>query len=134
MMRQFVFDTNIISYQFNEHSFARKYEKYFFGTTVCISFMTEAELLRGAYKGKWGPKRLENLRRFIERCQILHSDSKITDLWAKIKEMPGKNVSDGDAWVAATALACNLPLVSHNAKDFRFIPDLNLLTESIEPE
>ena len=134
MMRQFVFDTNIISYQFNEHSFARLYEKYFFGTTVCISFMTEAELLRGAYKGKWGPKRLENLRRFIERCQILHSDSKITDLWAKIKEMPGKNVSDGDAWVAATALACNLPLVSHNAKDFCFIPDLNLLTESIEAE
>jgi len=134
MMRQFVFDTNIISYLLNEHSFLELYEKYFFGTKICISFMTEAELLRGAYKKKWGTRKLENLKQFIARCKILQSNSKIADLWATIKELPGKNVSDGDAWVAATALGYDLPLVSHNAKDFRFIPDLNLLTESIEPD
>jgi tRNA(fMet)-specific endonuclease VapC len=134
MTRKLVFDTNIISYLINGHSFAKLYEKYCFGAVICISFMTEAELLRGAYKGNWGTRKLENLRRFIARCHVLHSDSKVVDTWAQIKNIPGKNISDADAWIAATALVYDLPLVSHNAKDFNFIPTLNLLTElSKEP-
>ena len=119
-------------YLFNGHSFAGLYEKYLFDTIVHISFMTEAELLRGAYKRNWGPKRLENLRLFIEHCQVLHSNPKIGETWARLKNLPGRNISDADAWIAATALACNLPLVSHNVDDFRLIPNLNLLTESLQ--
>lgn len=129
MRQRLLFDTNIISYVINGHSFAKLYEKYFPGTVVCLSFMTEAELLRGAYKRKWGLGKLKNLFRFIERCQVLHSDALIVDMWARIKDLPGKNLSDADAWIAATALVYDLPLVSHNADDFRLIPNLNLLTE-----
>jgi len=129
MTQKFLFDTNIISYVINGHSFAKLYENYFFGTVIYISFVTEAELLRGAYKRKWGPGRLENLRHFIVRCRVLHSNADVVDMWARIKDIPGKNISDADAWIAATALAYDLSLVSHNAKDFQFIPNLNLLTE-----
>ena len=129
MTRELLFDTNVISYVINGHSFAKLYENYFFGTVICISFMTEAELLRGAYKKQWGARRLGNLKRFIERCRVLHSDPKMVDTWAQLKDIPGKNISDADAWIAATALVYNLPLVSHNADDFRFIPNLNVLSE-----
>ena len=132
MMRKFLFDTNVISYLFNGHSFAELYEKYFFDTMACISFMSEAELLRGAYKKNWGQKRLENLRHFIKRYQVLPSNTKIVDAWARLKNLPGQNISDADAWIAATALAYNLPLISHNGDDFRLVPNLNLLTESLQ--
>jgi predicted nucleic acid-binding protein len=34
-----------------------------------------------------------------------------------------------DAWIAATALYLNAPLVTHNAAHFRDVPGLHVITE-----
>jgi len=47
--------------------------------------------------------------------------------WAQLIEMPGRPMPSSDAWIAATALAYKLPLVTHNRKDFEHISDLQLL-------
>jgi predicted nucleic acid-binding protein len=36
----------------------------------------------------------------------------------------GRPISVGDAWIAATALAYNAPLVTHNPDDFLNVPNL----------
>ena len=38
-------------------------------------------------------------------------------------------IDPNDAWIAACALRHQVPLVSHNAKHFREIASLNLITE-----
>jgi len=38
-------------------------------------------------------------------------------------------VSVGDAWIAATALAYSIPLVTHNYSDFKNISGLQIITE-----
>jgi tRNA(fMet)-specific endonuclease VapC len=40
----------------------------------------------------------------------------------------GRTIASQDAWIAATALRHNLPLVTNNAKDFQNIPELKVLT------
>jgi len=37
-----------------------------------------------------------------------------------------------DAWIAATALALDVPLVTHNAVDFEGIEGLEILTERVQ--
>jgi predicted nucleic acid-binding protein len=38
-------------------------------------------------------------------------------------------ITSHDAWVAATALYLDLPLVTHNAAHYRDVPGLRLITE-----
>lgn len=40
-----------------------------------------------------------------------------------------QTIAVDDAWIAATARACDSPLVTHNPKDFRDIEGLEVLTE-----
>jgi predicted nucleic acid-binding protein len=38
-------------------------------------------------------------------------------------------MSEADAWIAATALAFAVPLVTHNPDDFKNVPGLTVITE-----
>jgi predicted nucleic acid-binding protein len=52
--------------------------------------------------------------------------------WAEVMDSADKAglpMGVADAWIAATALTLNSPLVTHNAADFRGIPGLTILTE-----
>jgi tRNA(fMet)-specific endonuclease VapC len=40
----------------------------------------------------------------------------------------GRPIGFADAWIAATALNLNIPLVSHNAKDYEAIDALMVIT------
>jgi predicted nucleic acid-binding protein len=41
----------------------------------------------------------------------------------------GRPIERQDAWIAATALYLDLPLVTHNARHFASVPGLQLITE-----
>ncbi len=55
---------------------------------------------------------------------MLPSDDETCWYWAKVRSMKGYPIADTDAWIAATALRYNIPLVTHNVK--HFIPAQNL--------
>jgi predicted nucleic acid-binding protein len=38
-------------------------------------------------------------------------------------------IDTADAWIAATALALNCPLVTHDAADFAGVPGLKIISE-----
>jgi len=48
--------------------------------------------------------------------------------WARIKSRRGRPIEDDDAWIAATAVRHNTPLVTHNPRHFRNIDGLEILT------
>jgi predicted nucleic acid-binding protein len=61
---------------------------------------------------------------------VLPHDDEINWEWAKIKSTKGRPISDGDAWIAATAICYGAPLVTHNARHFLHLDRLEVLTIS----
>jgi predicted nucleic acid-binding protein len=56
-------------------------------------------------------------------------------MWAAITDQVrrgGWKIQSGDAWIAATALLYNLPLVTHNAADFADVSGLTVISEPDE--
>ena len=42
----------------------------------------------------------------------------------------GREIETADAWIAATALWLECPVVTHNRRDFQGIPDLKVISEA----
>ena len=45
------------------------------------------------------------------------------------RQRAGQSITPNDAWIAACALRHGVPLVTHNAKHFQNIEDLEIITE-----
>jgi predicted nucleic acid-binding protein len=122
-------DTNIVSYIFRHDSRAVPYVKRHLNNRLWfISFMTQGELYRWPIRGQWGEDRRNRLFSYLAKYGVLESNVTICQRWADIMERKGFPIGDADAWIAATAIAYGLPLVTHNVKDFMGIPDLELLS------
>jgi predicted nucleic acid-binding protein len=62
---------------------------------------------------------------------VVFADRNLCRWWAEACERARKNgfvIPAGDAWIAATALALDVPLVTHNVGDYRGIDGLNILS------
>lgn len=72
---------------------------------------------------------LQNLDRFLQRYEVIKLNEAISDKAIELIQV--YSLSHGllipDALIAATAIACNVPLLSKNQRDYRFIQELNLL-------
>lgn len=92
---------------------------------AAISIMTQMELLVGA-QNKVGQNKLD---KFFKQFQIVKIDAAISD--KSVELLRQYRLSHGlliaDSLIAATALALNVPLVSKNQRDYKFIVGLNLL-------
>jgi len=129
-MRILLLDTNIVSYLMNRHTFAELYRHHLEGSAVAISFMTVAELYEGALWANWGQRRQQNLRSFLQGFTVFPSSDDVCREFATVRfARRAQTISSEDAWIAATALAYSVPLVTHNAVDFADIPKLDLITE-----
>jgi tRNA(fMet)-specific endonuclease VapC len=126
-----ILDTNIVSFVMDVRAEAKLYRWHLDGHRLAISFMTIAELYEGAVKDKWGWQRLQMLEMTIQSYIVVDSTSDICRQWGAIRnERRGQPISAQDAWIAATALTCGCPLVTHNPKDFRGIRGLRVITEA----
>ncbi|HLX60144.1 MAG TPA: PIN domain-containing protein [Planctomycetota bacterium] len=125
-----VVDTNIISYVCKKHSIGERYAPYLSDKIWYISFITLAELQFGAKKDKWGIKKLKKLEERLAQTRMLPFHDKIIAEYVRIRvhlESIGRPLQFEDLWIAASACAYDLPLVSHNRKDFQNIPGLKLI-------
>lgn len=127
-------DTNIISYAFKRLPQAAPYNRLLIGREVRVSFTTVAELHRWAEKGTWGSRRRRELRTFLARFPMIPCTTGIPELFAKItveRERAGRPILRDDAWIAATAMHHDLPLVTH---DSNFLSTEGLRVISANPE
>ena len=132
MVERVVVDTDVISFVFKGHGHTARYAAELDGKRIVVSFMTIAELKRWALKKRWGANRLEKLDRQLRQLIIYPVDLKLCQRWAEVMtaaEAQGRPMSPQDAWIAATALQKNLPLITNNAKDFRHISELTVISK-----
>ncbi len=127
-----VVDTDVASYIFKEDTRKELYKQHLDGQFMFLSFMTAAEMRFWALTSSWGARRTTELEKYLRRYSIQHSTMRLCELWAEVKnggKRSGKNIDDPDAWIAATALYINVPLVTHNAADFQHVSGLSVISE-----
>ena len=132
-MSNVVVDTDVVSFLFKSHPIAYQYLPDLVDRTPLISFMTLAELDRWVLAARWGEARRKKLREYLEPFAILPYDRALCTKWAEITiaaQSCGRRIDCADAWIAATALLCDAPLITHNRSDYLGVPDLKLISHS----
>lgn len=98
---------------------------------IAVSVVTVAELRLGVLAAGDGPtraRRLETLTR-ADALDPLPVDRPVAAAWATLRlalRDAGKRMPLNDSWIAATALARNIPVVSQDA-DYDDVPGLAVL-------
>ncbi|HEX5500999.1 MAG TPA: PIN domain-containing protein [Thermomicrobiales bacterium] len=134
--RRCLLDTNIFSYLVRGDTRAESYRAYLSGRQLGASFQTVAELRRWAIERRWGPARPRALERQLERVTIYLVDDALITAWAELTarlRLLGRPITDGDAWIAATAWIVQIPLVTHNRRHFTDITGLEIVS-AVPPE
>jgi len=125
-------DTNIVSYLMKESPLARDYRRHLANHSLAISFMTLAELYEGAARSNWGAEKRRSLEEILATTVVIWPDTNVCVRWGEVRAARRHQpISPDDAWIAAVALEAGWPLVTHNARDFRTIPGLTVVSESI---
>ena len=125
-------DTDVFSFMFGGDFRAARYRRHLEGRVAAISFQNVAELLQGAFQNDWGERRVGNLRRAIEGYAAIPFDMAIVEHFARLRaarRKAGREIGVADAWIAATALWADCPVVTHNRRDFDGIEGLQVITE-----
>jgi len=98
---------------------------------VAVSVITVAELRLGVLAAADGPtraQRLETLSR-VEAVEPLPVDGSVAHAWAALRlalRDAGKRMPINDSWIAATALANDLPVASQDS-DYDDVPGIRVL-------
>lgn len=124
-------DTNILSFRMKSHPLADLYQPHLDGVSLAVSFQTYAEMWAGAELAGWGQKKREKLTEVLAGTLVLVGDEAVCHKYAEVKAArKHRTMPVADAWIAATALAFDLELVTHNPADFVDIPGLKIITEA----
>ncbi|HEX8396634.1 MAG TPA: PIN domain-containing protein [Pyrinomonadaceae bacterium] len=127
-----VIDTNVFSYFLKEDTRADLYLPHITNQFLIVSFMTVAEIEVWALRANWGIKRNAKFEKTLRRYFVQGASRQVYRLWAKVIDegrKSGANIEQADAWIAATALYFNIPLVTHNRTDFQSVNGLQVISE-----
>ena len=127
-----VVDTDVLSFLYKRDTRARLYEPHLNDPPFIVSFMSLAELRRWALERSWGESRQQELEDYLTRYLILHSDDQMCGRWAQAMNSAckrGRPVAPADAWIAATALLLDVPLITHNGTHYSGIEGLRVICE-----
>ena len=117
-------DTNIIIDLFkNEHRISNEIKKIG-ESSIYISSITAAEL----YFGALNKKELNKIKKRLNRIIHIPINENITEIFENLMIVYSLSHKIGipDAIIAATAIYYEIPLFTHNTKDFSFIHDIVL--------
>jgi tRNA(fMet)-specific endonuclease VapC len=96
---------------------------------IKIPSMVKAELLYGAEKSMKREENLHNIYSFLRPMEIVPFGDSAAAVYADLRaslELEGNVIGPNDLIIAATALAGNGILVTHNTKEYCRIPDLRI--------
>jgi tRNA(fMet)-specific endonuclease VapC len=112
-------DTNILIYFIKNKppSIAEKINALEQGVTLCMSFFTYAELLKGAERSNRKTQVLRQLNQLTQVISVVQ--------FTRLKEA-GTPIGANDLWIACHALAQDATLVTHNIREFQRVSGLRL--------
>ena len=111
---------------------AEQYRPHVEGRLAAIAFITVGELYFGAERAGWGARRRQALEATLRNFVVVPYDHEIARCYGRLvaeRHRQGKPIAPNDAWIAACAVRHGVALVTHNAKDFRDVVSLQLITE-----
>ena len=94
-----------------------------------ISFQTLEEIRFGALKHGWGRRRQNEMERYLQQYRTMWTSPELVAVCAQLRserERAGRRLNTADAWIAATAVLLDCPVVTHD-RDFSGIPGLELI-------
>jgi tRNA(fMet)-specific endonuclease VapC len=96
---------------------------------VAICSVVKGELFFGANRSSNPKQALATVKRFVQHFQSLPFDDQAAEIYGEIRAFltnQGKIIGPNDLLIAATALAHNATLVTHNTREFARVPHLKL--------
>jgi len=123
-------DTDVVSYFLKGDTRTKQYEQHLIGKLPAISFQTLAELFAWPKRRMWAAKRTQGFLSQLKHYDVLPYDTRVCWWWSEVMYIKGSPMAPTDAWIAATALAYDIPLVTNNVADFDHIPGLQLISEA----
>lgn len=130
-MNAAVVDTDVVSMLFKGDTRAFAYRAHVTGRLLGVSFMTLAELERWSLERDWGQRRKLELAQHLTRYAVLPVNRELCLKWAEVSvgaKRKGRPIQTADAWIAASALYYQVPLITHNRADYSMVDDLVLLS------
>lgn len=125
-----VVDTNVVSYIYRDDPIGSPYLARMDGHRAVISFQTYEEVLFGVLISNWGEQRINRLLHHINtNYDVLGSNGRLAVVCANLRAESrriGRELRPADAWIAATALLLDCPLLSHD-RDFGSPPGLEVI-------
>ena len=119
-----ILDTNIIIELFKGNVETKELLKKVDEKEFAISVITSMEL----YYGAINKRELNKIKKFLKSFNLLTINEEISkialDLIEKYSKSHGLDIPD--ALIAATSLYYEIPLLTYNKKDFRYIKGLEL--------
>ena len=127
---KYYLDTNIYVYLIDKRSenIFRKINKID-GDNIKIPSIVAAEILHGAEKSAKVEFNIKRAKEFMSDYEIVAFDEKAAEYYAKIRanlERKGAVIGNNDMFIAATVIANNGILVTHNTREFERIDGLIL--------
>ena len=124
----YMLDTNILvkAIRQKDHPIRNRLLQYAAGD-LCISSVTYTELLFGVYRSDYPEKNLAALHAVLSWIEILPFDLPAAESAGKIMAFlaaKGVPIGDRDSLIAGHALSMNMPLVTHNVREFERVPGL----------
>ena len=93
--------------------------------------MTLAELERWPLERGWGRGRKLELSQHLTRYAVLPVSRELCCKWAEVAtgaKRKGRPIQTADAWIAASALHYQVPLITNNRDDYAAVDGLVVLS------
>jgi tRNA(fMet)-specific endonuclease VapC len=126
-MNAAIVDTDVVSMLFKGDSRALTYRSHVAGRLLGISFMTLAELDRWPLERDWGQGRKLELAQYLTKYTVLPVSRELCAKWAEVAfaaKRKGRPIQTADAWIAASALHYQVPLITNNRDDYSSVDGL----------
>jgi tRNA(fMet)-specific endonuclease VapC len=127
-------DTDVFSYLMREaDTRAALYRPHIKDKTIALSFVTVGELYVWSTRRRWSAKRVAALGQRLKSVLIIPYDVELCKEYGKVRAGlldSGSVVPANDLWIAVCALRHSLPLVTHNPRHFRQVPNLTIISEA----
>ena len=123
--------TDVVSMLFKGDTRAIAYRRHVTGRLLGISFMTLAELQRWALERGWGSSRKLELAQHLTHYTVFPASRELCLQWAAVSfnaKKKGRPIQTADAWIAASALYYQVPLITNNRSDYSGVDGLVLVS------
>lgn len=114
-------DTDVTSYLLKGSPHAEAFRPLLESKRPTLAFISVAELFKWTVKRRWGRRKVDQLESALRQYVIIPYDRDLAWVWARLVascEDAGRPIAPSDAWIAATALRHDIPLLTNNLKHF----------------